>query len=248
MGKGDSNRVSEGDYARADYPRANPSTFPIPRLSVIRFGWFAWRLRTETALSGAFEAHDIHVLAACASACSRSASESWCWDLPSSSLPPSGCWIGYIESRGPRTASGRTICAAGYRRFKGNDEIAQLARTLNKMLDRIENSVNQLHTITNSLAHDLRSPMMAIRGKLELALLADHEVADRSAGFGAGRTGSSFRFLTKSLDVAEANADALHLRKVPVDLDELLRTMVDLYEPSLADRGLKCHVQRFARR
>jgi signal transduction histidine kinase len=122
---------------------------------------------------------------------------------------------------------------------RGTDEIAQLARTLNKMLDRIENSVNQLHTITNSLAHDLRSPMMAIRGKLELALLAEHESA------GSDPIASALEeldrlsdFLTKSLDVAEANADALRIRRVPVDLDESLRSMVDLYEPSFTDKGL----------
>ena len=34
------------------------------------------------------------------------------------------------------------------------------------MLDRIEISMHQLHTITDSLAHDLRSPLTAIRGKL----------------------------------------------------------------------------------
>ena len=123
---------------------------------------------------------------------------------------------------------------------KGTDEIAQLARTLNKMLDRIENSVNQLHTITNSLAHDLRSPMMAIRGKLELALLADHESSWTDPVASALEELDRLSdFLTKSLDVAEANADALHLRKIPVDLDELLRSMVDLYEPSLTERGLK---------
>jgi signal transduction histidine kinase len=123
---------------------------------------------------------------------------------------------------------------------RGKDEIAQLAHTLNRMLDRIENSVNQLHTITNSLAHDLRSPMMAIRGKLELALLADHESAwSDPVASALEELDRLSDFLTKSLDVAEANADALHLRRVPVDLDELLRTMVDLYEPSLTERGLK---------
>jgi signal transduction histidine kinase len=127
---------------------------------------------------------------------------------------------------------------------KGTDEIAQLARTLNKMLDRIENSVNQLHTITNSLAHDLRSPLMAIRGKLELSLLADHEssLTDPVAS-ALEEVDRLSDFLTKSLDVAEANADALHLRRVPVDLDELLRSMVDLYEPSLTDRGLEVVVR-----
>jgi signal transduction histidine kinase len=123
---------------------------------------------------------------------------------------------------------------------RGKDEIAQLARTLNMMLDRIENSVNQLHTITNSLAHDLRSPMMAIRGKLELALLADHESAwSDPVASALEELDRLSDFLTKSLDVAEANAGALHLRRMPVDLNESLRTMVDLYEPSLTERGLK---------
>ena len=53
-----------------------------------------------------------------------------------------------------------------------NDEVAQLALTLNRMLDRIESSMHQLHTITDSLAHDLRSPLTAIRGKLEISLSA----------------------------------------------------------------------------
>jgi signal transduction histidine kinase len=115
------------------------------------------------------------------------------------------------------------------------------------MLDRIENSVNQLHTITNSLAHDLRSPLMAIRGKLELALLADHEssLTDPVAS-ALEEVDRLSDFLTKSLDVAEANADALHLRRVPVDLDELLRSMVDLYEPSLTERGLKVMIRSSA--
>jgi len=123
---------------------------------------------------------------------------------------------------------------------KGKDEIAQLARTLNRMLDRIETSVKQLHTITNSLAHDLRSPLMAIRGKLELALLADHEssLTDPVAS-ALEEVDRLSDFLTKSLDVAEANANALHLRRAPLDLDDLLRSMVDLYEPSFTERGLK---------
>jgi len=51
-----------------------------------------------------------------------------------------------------------------------NDEVGNLALTLNHMLDRIEISMHQLHTITDSLAHDLRSPLTAIRGKLEMSL------------------------------------------------------------------------------
>src|SRR5665213_2273953 len=53
-----------------------------------------------------------------------------------------------------------------------NGEVAQLAITLNRMLDRIEKTIHQLHTITGSLTHDIRSPLTAVRAKLEMALTA----------------------------------------------------------------------------
>ncbi len=127
---------------------------------------------------------------------------------------------------------------------KGNDEIGQLARTLNHMLDRIESTVHQLHTITDSLAHDLRSPLTAIRGKLETALAsdlsADHADSIVSAIDELDRLSE---FLNTSLDVAEAKADALRLSRTEVNLDELVRSMVDLYEPSMSDKGLGLQIR-----
>jgi signal transduction histidine kinase len=120
-----------------------------------------------------------------------------------------------------------------------NDEIAQLAFTLNGMLDRIESSMHQLHTITDSLAHDLRSPLTAIRGKLESSLSGTREGEPSEAIVSAIEELDRLTdFLNKSLDVAEARADALRPTRTEIDLDELLRAMVDLYEPSMSERGL----------
>jgi signal transduction histidine kinase len=121
-----------------------------------------------------------------------------------------------------------------------NDEIAHLAITLNRMLDRIEESMHQLHTITDSLAHDLRSPLTAIRGKLETSLLSNREGdrADRVVAV-IDEVDRLTDFLNKSLDVAEAKADALRLSPTEIDLDELLRAMIDLYEPSMSERGIR---------
>jgi len=127
---------------------------------------------------------------------------------------------------------------------RSNDEVSHLALTLNRMLDRIESSIHQLHTITDSLAHDLRSPLTAIRGKLEMSLSAvtqaEHAEPIVSAIEELDRLTD---FLNKSLDVAEAKADALRLNPVPVDLDELLRIMIDLYEPSMSEKGLQIGLQ-----
>ena len=46
-------------------------------------------------------------------------------------------------------------------------------------------------------------------------------------------------FLDRSLDVAEAKANALKLNRVPMDLNDLLRVMIDLYEPSFSEKGLR---------
>lgn len=124
-----------------------------------------------------------------------------------------------------------------------NDEIAHLALTLNRMLDRIENSMHQLHTITDALAHDLRSPLTAIRGKLETSLSAVTEGEQAEPIVSAiDEVDRLTDFLNKSLDVAEAKADALRLMRSEIDLDELLRVMIDLYEPSMTEKGLGIHL------
>ena len=131
---------------------------------------------------------------------------------------------------------------------KGDDEVAQLAFTLNRMLDRIENSVRQLHTITDSLAHDLRSPITAVRGRLEAALLRTGEDGwAEPVASAIDELDRLSEFLTKSLDVAEAGADALRLHKAPVDMEELLETMAHLYEPSMSERGLNLSVHSASR-
>jgi len=120
-----------------------------------------------------------------------------------------------------------------------NDEVSQLAKTLNTMLDRIEESMHQLHTITDALAHDLRSPLTAIRGKLELSLSTESEEERQDAMIASIEELDRLTvFLNTSLDVAEARADALRMNKSAIDLRALLHTMLNLYEPSMSERGM----------
>jgi signal transduction histidine kinase len=127
---------------------------------------------------------------------------------------------------------------------KRSDEVSHLALTLNHMLDRIESSMHQLHTITDSLAHDLRSPLTAIRGKLEMSLsAATHGEQTEPIVAAIDELDRLTDFLNKSLDVAEAKAEALRLDRSEVNLDELFRIMIDLYEPSMSEKGLRIGLQ-----
>lgn len=120
-----------------------------------------------------------------------------------------------------------------------NDEIAQLASTLNRMLERIEQSVHQLHTITNSLAHDLRSPLTAIRARLEIVLTRGvKEQEAESIERAMNEIDRLTEILNQSLDVAEAQAHALRLQPERIDLQQLLDGMIELYRPCMNEKGL----------
>jgi signal transduction histidine kinase len=119
----------------------------------------------------------------------------------------------------------------------GSDEISRLAKTFNHMLDRIQASVKQLRSVTDGVAHDLKSPVTSVRGTLESALSAgnDEEWRDSVAQAIEGLDRIS-ALLNTTLDVAEARAGALPMERVAVDLSDVVDQLVHLYLPAMADR------------
>jgi signal transduction histidine kinase len=91
----------------------------------------------------------------------------------------------------------------------GDDEIAELGRTLNAMLDRIEATLGHERAFIDDAAHELRTPLAVLRGELELA---SHEPGDRHA-------------------VAQSLASALE------EADRLTRLTEDLLTLARADAG-----------
>jgi len=118
-----------------------------------------------------------------------------------------------------------------------SDEISRLAKTFNHMLDRLQSSVNQLRTVTGSVAHDLKSPVTLIRGTLESALCNEGNDKWRdSVGESIEHLDRLLQLLNTTLDLAEAEAGALHIERGPVDFTGVVRQLVDIYQPAMAER------------
>jgi signal transduction histidine kinase len=118
-----------------------------------------------------------------------------------------------------------------------SDEISRLAMTFNRMLDRMQSSVNELRSVTDAIAHDLKSPVTSIRGALESALSSSepNEKWRDSVGDAIDGIDRLLSALDTTLDVAEAQAGALHLDRSTVDLAAVVRQLVDLYQPAMEE-------------
>lgn len=112
------------------------------------------------------------------------------------------------------------------------DEIERLATNLNDMLDRIEHAQRQQRQFTSDAAHELRTPLMALQGELELATpiltTADPELpAQLSELCERLRVRIDDLLLLSTLDETGAAA------RVPTSLRTLLVDEVDLAGPTI---------------
>ena len=117
-----------------------------------------------------------------------------------------------------------------------SDEISRLAKTFNHMLDRLQASVNQLRTVTGGIAHDLKSPVTLIRGTLESALCNEGNDKWRdSVGEAIEDLDRLLQLLNTTLDLAEAEAGALHMERGAVNFSDVVKQLVDIYQPAMAE-------------
>ena len=121
-----------------------------------------------------------------------------------------------------------------------NDEFDQLAANLNGMLDQIERLMNAMREVTDNVAHDLKTPLARLRARLELALLGPEDSfarqeAIRAAIDEADRLLATFNAL---LGIAAVEAGAGERSDEPLDLGQIARAVVELYEPLAEEKGV----------
>ncbi|MBB5222055.1 hypothetical protein HNP73_001991 [Amaricoccus macauensis] len=125
------------------------------------------------------------------------------------------------------------------------DEFDRLASTLNAMLDRIEILVSDLRTVTDSLAHDLRTPLGRLVRHLEGA--ADDglpaETRQRRIESALGEAEDVLATATALLDISRIDAGLGSDQFGDVDLGRLATDVSDLYEAAAEDRGLRIAVR-----
>ncbi|MBC3761315.1 sensor histidine kinase [Quadrisphaera oryzae] len=104
----------------------------------------------------------------------------------------------------------------------GADEVAVLARTLNGMLDRLEQAVRREREFVDDAAHELRTPIAVLRGELELALRLGRDLPEDAAESLAAALGEAERLEHLAQDLLVlASAERGASARAAVDLAAL---------------------------
>ncbi|MFG6282166.1 ATP-binding protein [Sphingomonas sp. S6] len=118
------------------------------------------------------------------------------------------------------------------------DAFDRLADRLNQMLSKLERLMVELRVVTDSLAHDLRSPLARLRTKTEQAvLIADPQARETALGGLLVETDLVMRMLTMVIEISRSESVSRD-RFTEAAPDELVREIADLYEPVAEDAGL----------
>jgi signal transduction histidine kinase len=113
----------------------------------------------------------------------------------------------------------------------GHDEHADLARSVNSMLDQIENLMAGLRHVGDSIAHDLRGPLTRLRNRLER--LAEEETPSRqSVEDCLTQADGVLATFNALLRIARVESGAYRRAFATIDLGPIADDVADLYEAS----------------
>jgi len=149
--------------------------------------------------------------------------------------------VGRIEAI---NATSRDIMESGLGRripLRGTrDEWDQLAGNLNSMLDRIETLMREVRQITDNVAHDLRTPLTRMRGRLEKACdkPRDHEgdqvlISDMIADLD-----DVLRIFSSLMRISRIEAIDRTAAFRTVNLAEIAREVVELFDAAAEDKAV----------
>ncbi len=120
------------------------------------------------------------------------------------------------------------------------DDVDELVRAVNLMLDEIGRLVGQIRSVGDNIAHDLRTPLAVMRARLERGLASASEATLRATTAEALRDlERAMTTVTALLRISELESGLRRGSFSRVDLVAVCRDAYELYEPLGQAKGLR---------
>ena len=121
---------------------------------------------------------------------------------------------------------------------KADDELAELGRSFNALLDRLGESLERQQRFTGDASHQLRTPLTSIQGQVDLALRQDRSSEEyrRVLTLVQSKTRSLRQIVDGLMFLSRADAEARSPALEEISLDAWLRERLDSWpDPRRAD-------------
>ena len=115
-------------------------------------------------------------------------------------------------------------------------EINALVRAFNAMCDANERTMDELRTLSDNIAHDLRTPLTRMRGNAELAATGTLPAEDLPPAI-AEETSAMIEMINTMLEISQTGCRIERTPRTEVDLCETVRRVEELYQPVAEDKG-----------
>jgi heavy metal sensor kinase len=134
-------------------------------------------------------------------------------------------------------AAARTIDAANLQQRLpvggSGDELDAVAHSFNDTLARVEDAVGEMRQFSTAIAHELRTPIAALRGEIELAAMKPGATEDQreTAASQLEELDKLKRLIDQLLTLARAESGQIPLTHDRVELAPLVTSIVEQLEP-----------------
>jgi signal transduction histidine kinase len=120
-----------------------------------------------------------------------------------------------------------------------HDEWDRVAENLNLMLDRIETLMGEVKQVSDNVAHDLRTPLTRVRGRLEKAFHRERNAEDDQVLIGdtIADLDAVLRIFASLTRIAQIETQARKVGFRTVNLAEIAGEVVELYDAAAEQDG-----------
>jgi heavy metal sensor kinase len=128
---------------------------------------------------------------------------------------------------------------------EADDELADLAKVFNKLLERLEQSFEQLRRFTSDASHELRTPLTSIRSVGEVALQKDgtREEYRDTIGSMLEEVNRLTELVDSLLTISRADAGRIQLHPTLFSAMDLAREAAGLFEVLVEEKGQRITVE-----
>lgn len=125
---------------------------------------------------------------------------------------------------------------------ENEDELYQLAKTINELLNRIETSVQQQKQFTADASHEIRTPLAAIRGTLEVLLRKRREPEQYEERIQEviNQTDRLNQLIDQLLQLARLESGSI--KKEMINIEKLAEETITKYDKQIVEKDIRVKI------